>query len=155
MKIKKDKVYSIYKVSNFLYKKRVPIIPNILMRYIRLRFSCYLPFTASLEEGVRFGHNALGVVVHEQAVIGQNTKIYQNVTIGGRNGSKGCPIIGKNVFIGAGAVLLGDIQIGDNAMIGANAVVLDSVPPNCTAVGVPARIINKNTENIEICKVRG
>ena len=68
--------------------------------------------------------------------------LYQNVTLGGRNG-KGGPIIGKNCIIGAGACVLGEITIGDNVNIGANAVVLEDVPENCTVVGVPAKIVKR------------
>lgn len=80
-------------------------------------------------------------------MIGENTAIYQNVTIGGR-GRSGCPVIGKNVFIGAGAVIMGGITIGDNARIGANAVVIHDVPDNSTAVGVPARNIISDQSHI-------
>ncbi|MCD7824765.1 MAG: hypothetical protein LUH14_02170 [Clostridiaceae bacterium] len=59
----------------------------------------------------------------------------------------GSPYNGKNVFIGAKATILGNVNIGDNAKIGAGAVVLCDVPEGCTAVGVPARIIDK-VENI-------
>jgi serine O-acetyltransferase len=54
------------------------------------------------------------------------------------------PIIGNNVYIGAGAKILGSITIGDNVIIGANAVVTRNVPPNCTVAGVPARIIKRD-----------
>ena len=69
--------------------------------------------------------------------LGDNTTIYQHVTIGNANGPK----IGKNCVIGSGACILGDIRIGDNCNIGANAVVLKDVPSNTTAVGVPAKLI--------------
>lgn len=81
-------------------------------------------------------------MIHPNTIIGDNVKILHNVTIGGRSGS-GLPIIGNNVEIGAGAVLLGDIKIGENAQIGANAVVLCDVPENTIAVGVPAAIKQK------------
>jgi serine O-acetyltransferase len=68
------------------------------------------------------------------------------VTIGGRSKIKDLPIIGDNVLIGAGAKILGDVIIGNNVVIGANAVVVESVPDNCVAAGVPARIIKR-----EIC----
>ena len=60
------------------------------------------------------------------------------------------PIIGDNVFIGAGAKILGPIKIGNGAVIGANAVVTKNVPDNCTVVGVPAKIIKKN--NVSVVK---
>lgn len=63
------------------------------------------------------------------------------MTIGGRKGIRGMPVVGKNVLIGCGAVILGDITIGDGAKIGSNAVVLHDVPPNTTAVGIPAVLV--------------
>jgi len=83
-----------------------------------------------------------GVVIHEKAVIGVNCMIMQQVTIG-QLANEGAPALGSNVYIGAGAKVLGDITIGDNVSIGANAVVLVNVPDNCTAVGVPAKVILK------------
>ena len=88
----------------------------------------------------------MGVVIHKHAKIGDGTCLYQNVTIGGNGKSEaenGIPVIGKNVFIGAGAVILGPVTIGDNARIGANSVVLNDVAANTTVVGSPAKIITK------------
>ncbi|MGS2718462.1 serine O-acetyltransferase [Eionea flava] len=81
-----------------------------------------------------------GVIMHRDAVVGQGCMIMQQVTLG-QTGNSGAPTVGNNVYIGAGAKLLGDITVGDGAKIGANAVVLKDVPENATAVGVPARII--------------
>lgn len=64
---------------------------------------------------------------------------------GGGAPGKGTPVIGKNVFLGAGCVVIGDISIGDGSVIGANAVVTKSIPPNSVAVGVPARVIKTLT----------
>ena len=77
-------------------------------------------------------------------MIGDGCMLFHNVTIGG-NGKTGdvigAPVIGKNVFIGAGAVILGPITIGDGAKIGANSVVLHDVPEGATAVGMPAKVV--------------
>jgi serine O-acetyltransferase len=83
-----------------------------------------------------------GVVIHEDAVIGDDCMIMQQVTIG-MIGDGEVPTIGNNVYIGAGAKIIGKVSVGDGARIGANAVVTQDVPPNCTAVGVPARIIKQ------------
>ena len=100
---------------------------------------------ATVGEGTKFYHHGLGIVVHQDAVIGSNCIIFQNVTIGEKHSAKdnnhGVPTIGDNVMIGAGAVLLGDVHIGDNAVIGANAVIVKDVPSDKTAVGIPARIL--------------
>lgn len=85
-------------------------------------------------------HNGLGCVIHPNSILGNNIRIHQNVTIGGRKGNK-LPIIGDNVMIGVGAVIIGDVRIGNNVKIGANAVVITDLPDNSIAVGVPAKII--------------
>ena len=72
--------------------------------------------------------------------IGKNLHVFQNVTIGSRN-TPATPIIGDNVTIGAGAVVLGDIKIGNNVKIGANAVVVDDIPDNCTVVPDKSKVI--------------
>jgi len=87
----------------------------------------------------------MGIVINPACVIGNNVKINQQVTLGG-SGDKGCPIIGDNVYIGAGAKVLGGVRIGNNAKIGANAVVLADIPDGATAVGVPARILVKKKQ---------
>ena len=83
-----------------------------------------------------------GVVIHEDARIGDDCMIMQQVTVG-MIGDGEVPTIGDRVYIGAGAKIIGKVLIGDGARIGANAVVLTDVPANCTAVGVPARIIGQ------------
>lgn len=103
---------------------------------------------ADIPLGSRIGGGLLlphpnGVVIHVGAVIGPNCLIFQQVTLGA--GLLRAPIIGGHVDIGAGAKVLGDISVGDHARIGANAVVLRDVPPNATAVGIPARITTKYT----------
>lgn len=103
-----------------------------------------IPYQAQIGKGTRFAYQGLGVVIHKKAIIGSNCFIRQNVTIGGGGGPDGLPTIGDNVDIGAGAVLIGGIHIGNNVKIGANAVVNKDLPDDCTAVGVPVRIIKHN-----------
>ena len=88
-----------------------------------------------------YGH----IIIHGNAVIGDDVTIRQGVTIGNRYTDRPleAPVIGSRVNIGAGAALLGNIVIGDDVDIGANAVVLRDVPSNHIAVGVPARILPK------------
>jgi serine O-acetyltransferase len=77
--------------------------------------------------------------------IGKNCTIRQQITVGNEgNRGGGIPIIGDNVEIGAGAIIIGNIKIGNNVMIGANAVVTKNVPDNCTVIGIPAYIIKRN-----------
>ncbi|HHX8684591.1 TPA: serine O-acetyltransferase [Vibrio diabolicus] len=119
-------------------------LANLIYKFSRIIFSCDIKYTVEIGEGVQFYHNAIGVVIHPRSKIGENTSIYQNVTLGGNNKDadrNGPPILGSNVVVGAGAVILGPVFVGDNAKIGANSVVINDVPEGCTAVGVPARII--------------
>jgi len=125
----------------FLHKKNIPFLPKIINYANRIIFSCDIPCTVSIKKGTIFVHSGLGVVIHGNAKIGENCKIYQGVTIGGR-GKSGTPKIGNNVFIGANATILGGVNIGDNAIIGANSLVLKDVQSGTTVVGNPANTIN-------------
>ena len=94
---------------------------------------------ARIGKGVMIVHGS-GTVIGGGAVIGDNLTIYQNATIGYQNGF---PTIGDNVFIGAGAVVIGKIKVGDNVKIGAGTVVVNDVPDNSTVVGPKARVISR------------
>ncbi len=93
-----------------------------------------------------FIDHGTGVVIGETAEIGDNVTIYQGVTLGGtgKDTGKRHPTIGNNVMIGSGAKVLGPFKIGDNTNIAAGAVVLEEIPPNCTAVGAPARVVKRD-----------
>lgn len=131
------------RLMNHLYSKKIPFLPGIIMRYIRVIYSCDIPFGTNIGKGVLFKHNGLGVVIHPKSIIGDYTQIYQNVSIAGRNG-RGAPTIGKNVFIGAGACVLGGVVIGENVTIGANSVVIHDIPDNAVVVGVPGKVVKFN-----------
>lgn len=97
---------------------------------------------ASIGAAVYLDH-ATGIVIGANAVIGDEVTILQNVSIGRRSELPArSPRIGRGVYIGAGATILGDIRIGDFAKIGADTVVTSDVPAGCTAVGNPARLTN-------------
>ena len=87
-----------------------------------------------------------GVVIHEDAVIGDDCMIMQQVTIG-MIGDGEVPRIGNRVYVGAGAKIIGKLTVGDGARIGANAVVVKDVPANCTAVGVPAQVMQQKDKS--------
>jgi serine O-acetyltransferase len=96
---------------------------------------------SSIAEGLVLWH-PFSTIINAKS-IGKNCSIWQQVTIGkGNNGE--VPIIGNNIKIFAGAIIIGNITIGDNAKIGAGAVVTKNIPENCTVIGCPAYIIKKN-----------
>ena len=102
----------------------------------------HLGFGAEFATPPYLPHGLYGIVVSHQAVIGKNATIYHQVTIGGVKG--GDPIIGDNVYIGAGAKIIGKIQIGNNVRIGAGCIVAGDIPDNCTVVCQKPRIIVRN-----------
>lgn len=99
--------------------------------------SCYIERGTKIGGGLIVMHGT-GVVIGGGSVIGKNLTIFQNCTIGN---NKGFPTIGDDVFIGAGAVIIGNVNIGNNVKIGAGAIVVEDVPDNCTVVGPKASII--------------
>ncbi len=100
-----------------------------------------IPLNCRLGGGLLMPHPN-GIVIHPDAEIGPNCLLFQQVTIGTREG--GAPKIGGHVDVGAGAKIIGRVTIGQHAKIGANCVVLDDVPPGATAVGIPARIFDSS-----------
>ena len=87
--------------------------------------------------------HASGVVIGETSKVGDYCSIFHGVTLGGVGSEKGQrhPQVGKNVLLSANSTIVGNIKIGDNTKIGAGSVALNNIPKDCTAVGVPAKII--------------
>lgn len=104
---------------------------------------------AVIGKGFFIDHGS-GVIIGETAIVGDNVTLYQGVTLGGtgKETGKRHPTIGDNVMISAGAKIIGSFTVGENSKIGAGSVVLEEVPPNCTVVGVPGRIVKR--DNIKI-----
>ena len=98
-----------------------------------------------------FIDHGTGVVIGETAQVGDDVTIYQGVTLGGtgKDTGKRHPTIGNHVMIGSGAKVLGPFKVGDYARIAAGAVVLDEIPPDATAVGVPARVVRRGNIRCE------
>lgn len=104
---------------------------------------------AVIGKGFFIDHGS-GVIIGETAVVGDNVTLYQGVTLGGtgKETGKRHPTIGDNVMISAGAKIIGSFTIGENSKIGAGSVVIEEVPPNCTVVGVPGRIVKR--DNVKV-----
>lgn len=102
-----------------------------------------------------FIDHGTGVVIGETAIIGDDVTIYQGVTLGGtgKDTGKRHPTIGNGVMVGSGAKVLGPFSVGDNSVIAAGAVVLNEIPPNCTAVGVPAKVVKQNGKRVSLDQI--
>ena len=135
--------------ANWCYRHNL----KFLARWISQR--CVRRTNIEIHPAARIGRrffidHGTGVVIGETTEIGDDCILYQGVTLGGTGKDKGKrhPTLGNNVMVGAGAKVLGPIKIGDNVRIAAGAVVLDEIPDNCTAVGVPARVVRRNGAKI-------
>ncbi len=135
-----------YRIAHWLHVRGVIGIPTLIDYLIRLVFACWLPHTARIGRNLVFGYGGLGIVIHSDAIIGDNVHIDQGVTIGGSGTQYGAPKIESDVYIGAGAKILGPITVGQGSIIGANAVVITDIPPRSVAVGVPSRIIKTDID---------
>lgn len=100
---------------------------------------------ATIGKGFFIDHGS-GVIIGETAIVGDNVTLYQGVTLGGtgKETGKRHPTLGDNVMVSAGAKVIGSFTVGDNSKIGAGSVVIEEVPPNCTVVGVPGRVVKRN-----------
>ncbi len=131
-----------YRISHYFYTKRLYLTARVISQLARHFTGIEIHPGAKIGKGLFIDHG-MGVVIGETTEIGDNCLIYQGVTLGGTGKEKGKrhPTLGSNVMVGAGARVLGPFKVGDNVKIAANAVVLEEIPANCTAVGVPARIV--------------
>lgn len=134
-----------YRKANWFYRHNMKFIARFISQRSRRKTGIEIHPGATIGKNLFIDHG-MGVVIGETTVIGDNCILYQNVTLGGtgKDHGKRHPTLGNNVLIGAGAKVLGPFTVGDNARVAAGAVVLDAVPPNATAVGVPARVVRVN-----------
>jgi len=136
----------VHRISHFLYKKKIPLLPRLFRFIIFLLYNSDIPSSVRIGKNAVFGHSGIGVVIHQDAVIGDHCTIGQGITIGGRSKNPTVPVIGNHVYIAAGARVLGPIKIGNNVIVAPNAVVIKDVPDNCIVGGIPAKILKENIE---------
>jgi len=140
----------LFRVGRICYLVEIPVVriafrlvSFLLFKLSEILFGVSLSPSASIGPGLHIGHTGL-IVVHPAVRIGRLCTMTHGVTLGTAGlGKEGAPVLGDNVFLGAGAKVLGNVVIGNNAKIGANAVVVSDIPSNSTAVGVPARVVNR------------
>lgn len=132
-----------YRISHFLFEKNLKIL-SILIKNISIRLTgCDIGTGTRIGKRLRIGH-PVSIVISGECEIGEDFTIQGGVVLGTKNDEVGMyPIIGNNVYIGAGAKILGGINIGNNVIIGANSVVLEDVKDNCIVGGIPAKLIKK------------
>ena len=133
-----------HRVAHRLYLRGHTTLARWISQHSRHTTGIEIHPGARIGKGFFIDHGN-GVVIGETAIIGDNVTIYQGVTLGGtgKDVGKRHPTIGSNVTIGAGAKVLGPFTVGCGSKIGASAVVLKEVPPNCTVVGNPGRIVKR------------
>ncbi len=139
-----------HRLAHWLWKRGWLLLARLVSQLNRTLTQIEIHPGAQIGEGFFIDHGA-GVVIGETTIIGNNVTLYQGVTLGGTGKEKGKrhPTIGNNVVISTGAKVLGSITIGDNVRIGAGSVVLKDVPPNCTVVGVPGRVVVRNGARVK------
>ena len=144
------KAIRMHRRANWCYRRRMFFLARWISKRAARKTGIEIHPAAPI--GWRFFiDHGTGVVIGETTVIGDDVMIYQGVTLGGtgKDTGKRHPTIGNNVMIGAGAKVLGPFKVGDNSNIAAGAVVLDEIPPDCTAVGVPAHIVRRNGVRVD------
>ncbi len=128
--------------AHWFYEHKMFFIARWISQASRRRTGIEIHPGAKIGKRLVIDHG-MGIVIGETAELGDDCLIYHGVTLGGtgKDTGKRHPTIGNNVLISAGAKVLGPFKVGDNSRIAANAVVLSEVPPDSTAVGIPAKIV--------------
>lgn len=144
------KAIRMHRRANWCYRRRMFFLARWISQRAARKTGIEIHPAATIGRRFFIDHGT-GVVIGETTVIGDDVMIYQGVTLGGtgKDTGKRHPTIGNNVMIGAGAKVLGPFKVGDNSNIAAGAVVLDEIPPDCTAVGVPAHIVRRNGVRVD------
>lgn len=143
------KVILRYRVAHKLYLKKHYFLARWISQRAARKTGIEIHPGATIGKGLFIDHGS-GVIIGETAIIGNNVTLYQGVTLGGTGKEQGKrhPTLKDNVMVSAGAKILGSFTIGENSKIGAGSVVLEEVPPNCTVVGVPGRIVKRNDKKV-------
>ena len=138
-----------HRIAHFFYEHRCFFLARLVSQWSRLWTGIEIHPGAKIGRRLVIDHG-MGIVIGETAEIGDDCLIYHGVTLGGTGKDRGKrhPTLGNNVLVGNGARILGPFTVGDNARIAAGSVVLSEVPPDSTAVGVPAQIVRVHGDNV-------
>ena len=131
-----------HRLAHALYCHKLKFLARLVSQWSRFWTGIEIHPGATIGRRLVIDHG-MGIVIGETAEVGDDCLIYHGVTLGGTGKDQGKrhPTIGNNVLISTGAKVLGPFKVGDNSRIAANAVVLSEVPPDATAVGIPAQIV--------------
>jgi serine O-acetyltransferase len=137
-----------HRLAHTLYSCKIPLLPRVISQISRFLTGIEIHPGATIGRRFFIDHG-MGVVIGETTEIGDDVLLYQGVTLGGTGNEKGKrhPTIRNNVVIGTGAKVLGNIVVGSNVKIGAGSVVVHPVPDNSTVVGVPGRVVRMRSED--------
>ena len=138
-----------HRIAHWFWTHNMRFLGRLISQIARFFTLIEIHPGATIGKGLFIDHGS-GVIIGETAELGDNITLYQGVTLGGTGKEQGKrhPTLRDNVMVSAGAKVLGSFTIGENSKIGAGSVVLEEVPPNCTVVGVPGRVVKMNDEKI-------
>lgn len=135
----------LYRVTQFCQRRRWSIPAFLLYRLNAALGHAVIGRGAEFGAGLVILHS-FGIVINTEVRAGRNLVLEHGVTLGAEKGQ--CPVLGDDVFIGAGAKILGPVRVGSRVKVGANAVVVHDVPDGATVVGIPARVVRLNGERV-------
>lgn len=136
-----------YRKAHWFYIRKHTFLARLISSRARTKTGIDIHPAAIIGKGVFIDHG-VGLVIGETTEIGDDVTLYQGVTLGGtgKDIGKRHPTLEKGVMVSAGAKILGPVTIGEGSKIGAGSVVLKDVPPHCTVVGVPGRVVRMRGE---------
>jgi serine O-acetyltransferase len=139
-----------HRFNHWLHGRRLVVLARFSSQVARFFTGVEIHPGATIGNRFFIDHG-MGVVIGETTVIGEDVTLYQGVTLGGTGKERGKrhPTIEDRVVVGVGATVLGDITIGEDSKVGGGAVVVHDVPPNCTVVGIPGRVVVREGEKVE------
>ena len=139
-----------HKPAHALYKHNMKLLARMISQFARFCTGIEIHPGATIGRRCFIDHG-MAVVIGETTEIGDDVTLYQGVTLGGtgKDTGKRHPTIGNRVVVSSGARVLGPFTVGDDVKIGAGSIVLNAIPPGCTVVGIPGRIVRRYGESTE------
>lgn len=134
----------LYRIGNWCYKRKIPLISKIIHGLIFIIFNSHIPSSCTIGKDTKLGYGGIATVLHSNCVIGDNCIIGSGVTIGGNKANQSVPIIENRCYIATGAKIFGGITIGEGSFIGANSVVTKDIPPRSLVAGIPGKVVKEN-----------